>query len=236
MVFFVVSLTILLITGRKKYDELVAALKERYNSLDNFESSKKIEYYEGAYDEYFIFAIDEKNSKVAYVDANQIKIIPFEQIFKVEYIENSSVVASKSSLRTVGGALVGGALAGGAGAIVGGLSGDTKMNNLITLMQVKIGLRDINSPTLTINIYEDDKGFNPSVSNVFYKHKMEYVNNIVDSLSVIIDKVDKEKNVQTAATTHLSVADELNKLVQLKEAGVLTEQEFEQQKQKILNE
>ena len=60
-------------------------------------------------------------------------------------------------------------------------------------MQVKIGLRDINSPVLTINIYEDDKGFNPSVSNVFYKHEMEYVNNIVDSLSVIIDKVDKEK-------------------------------------------
>lgn len=231
VVLLVVSIYYSIINEKQRIATLKAAIAQRYNSLENFETSKKIER-----NLCFIFAIDEKNSKVAYIDANQVKIIPFEQIYKVEYIENSSVVASKSSIRTVGGALVGGVLAGGAGAIVGGLSGDTKMNNLITLMQVKIGLRDINSPALTINIYEDDKVFNPSVSNVFYKHEMEYINNIVDSLSVIIDKVDKEKNVQTASTTHLSVADELNKLVQLKEAGVLTEQEFEQQKQKILNE
>ena len=89
--------------NEKRDNERFAVLMERYNSLEDFETSKKIER-----NLCFIFAIDEKNSKVAYVDENQAKIIPFEQIYKVEYIENSSVVASKSSIRTVGGALVGG--------------------------------------------------------------------------------------------------------------------------------
>ena len=219
----------------KKADEQAEAtnniLKQRFSGLENFEASRTIEHGD------FIFAIDKNNRQVAYVDVRRVKVIPFDQIYKVEYLENSTTVASKSSIRTIGGALVGGALAGGSGAIVGGLSGDTTMKNKITLMQVKIGLRDINSPSLTIYIYKDREGLDSSsgFGGVLYQAGLKYVNDIVDSISVIIDSVDNENKLQTSDSVSQSVADELSKLLKLKENGILTENEFEEQKQKLLN-
>ena len=203
-------------------------INDKFNNLIDFETTKKIDH-----DDNFIFAIDEKHQKVAYIDKHKERIIPFEQIYKVEYIENATIVASKSSIRTVGGALVGGAIAGGAGAIVGGLSGDTKMKNKITLMQVKLGLRSINDPALAIDVLKSGAGIDPWVED--YRNAIKCVNDIVDSVSVIIDKVDNCNRIQPTEDNSHSVADELSKLARLKETGVLTEKEFEEQKQKLLN-
>ena len=60
------------------------------------------------------------------------KVIGFDQVYDVEYVVNEETIASKSTLRTIGGAVVGGVLAGGVGAIVGGLSGKTKTESKIS--------------------------------------------------------------------------------------------------------
>ena len=44
---------------------------------------------------------------------------------------------TKSTGRTIGGAIVGGVLMGGAGAVVGGLSGDTKQKKEVKNMDIK---------------------------------------------------------------------------------------------------
>ncbi len=238
-VIYFIGLSIISSNAKKKNATKKALLEEKYKTLksvNNFFPTKRVGH------KNFIFAIDETNSKVAIVERYRTKIIPFEQILKVEYIENATTVASKSSIRTVGGAIVGGAIAGGAGAIVGGLSGDTTMKNKISLMQVKITLRDIQEPSICLKLieYDYEGGFDPSSDawSEVYKENKKIVNNIVDSLSVIIDKVDKENQnnkVSVTESSNQSIADELSKLVKLKESGVLTENEFEEQKQKLLN-
>ena len=217
----------------EEIDKSRSIVNEKLNNLTDFKTTKKFEHAR------FIVAIDEENRKVACIDTQQVKIIPFEQILKVEFVENAVTVASKSSIRMVGGTIVGGALAGNAGAVVGGLSGDTVMNNMITLIQVKIGLRDINYPSHTITIFSDLKGYNPQseIWHSIHEGHLELANGIVDSISAIIDDVDRAEKAQLQPTGNGNqfIADELTKLAKLKDTGILTDNEFEEQKQKLLN-
>ena len=69
---------------------------------------------------------------------------------------------------------------------------------------------------------------------------MKEVAGIKDIFSIIIDIVDKNLARQKTAqvvqpTSTSSVADELMKLAKLKDAGVLSEEEFNTQKNKLLN-
>ncbi len=64
-----------------------------------------------------------------------------------------------------------------------------------------------------------------------YQKGLEDANRIVDLISVIIDAVDRAESQSYAHST----ADELAKLAILKEKGILTEEEFAEQKRKLLN-
>lgn len=66
---------------------------------------------------------------------------------------------------------------------------------------------------------------------------MKEVTGIKDIFSIIIDMVDKRnvgQSLQISTSSSNSIADELTKLVQLRDAGVLTEEEFQAQKAKLL--
>lgn len=67
-----------------------------------------------------------------------------------------------------------------------------------------------------------------------YKEGLDHANRIVDRVSVIIDAVDRANNTAMAQGPSGSTADELAKLAALKEKGILTEEEFAEQKKKLL--
>ena len=131
---------------------------------------------------------------------------------------------------------------GGAGAIVGGLSGNTSMKKKVSLVQVKLRIRDISMPTLSINCFDcktmaAGEEIKPDgILGFKYKQGLEHANKIVDLVSVIIDDVDKkEKKFLTTNMGNSSVAEELSKLADLKDKGILTDEEFNAQKSKLLN-
>ena len=69
---------------------------------------------------------------------------------------------------------------------------------------------------------------------------MKEVTGIKDIFSIIIDITDKSNSLIASSPTPLmsstsSVADELAKLAKLKDAGILSEEEFNAQKSKLLN-
>ena len=144
-------------------------------------------------------------------------------------------------MRTIGGAVVGGALAGGAGAVVGGLSGNTNMKKKVKMVQVKLRLRDISNPTLFINCFDyitmaSGEEVKPDgMLGFIYKQGLEHAQQIADLVSVIIDDVDRSKKQGNNSNSSSSVADELAKLADLKAKGILTEEEFNSQKSKLLN-
>ena len=159
-------------------------------------------------------------------------------------IENGNTKMSKSTARTVGGALVGGVIAGTAGAIVGGLSGNSRKKHLVSTVQVKIRIKDISHSSLTIEAFNSKRMIASTANEIdtadaffgkIYRQCLSNANAIIDMVSVIIDEVDREECQQNCGVTqNISVADELKKLVELKNEGVLSQVEFDAQKAKLL--
>ncbi len=191
----------------------------------------------------YTVAFDNDHQKVLYLVGQSPKIFNYEDIISVQLLEEDQTVSQKSTGRTVGGALVGGALAGGAGAIIGGLSGSSKNLKLHSSVKVKILLRNTSTPSITIDCFNastmtfDGKPVKDgSVEhNYIYKQGLGHAKYIVDFISVIIDAVDRAHNTTSPQVSSGSTADELAKLAHLKEKGVLTEEEFAEQKKKLLD-
>lgn len=184
---------------------------------------------------FYSFSIDQEKKKIMVITAEdrdselRKHIIDFSDIISVELLKDSNVSYSKSTMRTIGGGIVGGVIAGGAGAIVGGLSGGSKEERTISNISVKLLLRNLNVTSITMECLKNGSILDNSDSP-FIKEAQS----IVDHVSVIIDLVDKENGVQKRKSTS-SIADELEKLYALKEKGILTEEEFQKQKDKLLS-
>lgn len=225
------------INGRQEVKERGEIMEIKVNNLSNFNATQKVVGLNNLY----TFAVDDKKREVAYIEENQETFIPYDEIISVEVIEDNTVIASKSTMRTIGGAVVGGALAGGAGAVVGGLSGNTNMKKKVKMVQVKLRLRDISNPTLFINCFDymtmaNGQEVKPDgMLGFIYKQGLEHAQQIADLVSVIIDDVDRSQKQTTNNNSSSSVADELSKLADLKAKGILTEDEFNSQKSKLLN-
>ncbi len=105
-------------------------------------------------------------------------------------------------------------------------------------------LRDINTPTIEILAFDyrwtaERKPVNPD--NILCTVHSKPAKQIVDILSVIIDEVNRsgatkaqQSEVQNKKEG-FSVADELEKLANLKDRGILTQEEFEKKKASLLS-
>lgn len=194
----------------------------------------------------YVFAVDKEHRKVAYLNGIRPRVFSFEDIMSVELCEDSATIASKSTMRTIGGTLVGGAIAGGAGAVVGGLSGNTNIKKEVSTVKVKIMLRNLERPAVIIKCFDyvsmahSEVAKNNNLSWNIYKRGLGHAKKIIDLVSVIIDDVDHSEKIDlhssnTTANGTMLVADELAKLVDLKNKGILTEEEFLKQKNKLLS-
>lgn len=190
----------------------------------------------------YAFVVDKVNRKIYHLTTNLTKEVPFDHIISFEILEDNTVLFSKSV--SVDKAILGGVLAGGAGMVVGGLSGDTKQEKNVSKVTVKIRIRDYSMPSLMIECFNSIELLgNKEIwsTHKVYREELQNAQKIADYLSVIIDNVyKKEKTSPSKIAQHKpskksSVADELAKLASLKEQGILTEDEFKVQKEKLLN-
>lgn len=190
-----------------------------------------------AYNDY-AFITDDVNEFVAIVTPTSMHLHRYSDIVSITYEENGNDMYNKS----LGGAVVGGLLFGGVGAIVGSNTAKAVKNKKIERMSIKILLKSTSEPTILLEIYNSRKDgaileTKKDADKIFYKGLMKEVTGIKDIFSIIIDMVDKRnvgQSLQISTSSSNSIADELTKLVQLRDAGVLTEEEFQAQKAKLL--
>ena len=182
-----------------------------------------------AYNDY-AFITDDVNQVVVIIAPTEILVHKYSDIVSVSYTENGSDVFNKS----VGGAIAGGLLFGKVGAVVGSVVGDTTKSRKIRSMTIKILLKNTTDSSIILKIYNAEKDedcieTDNDKERAYYEKLMKGVAGIEDIFAIIIDIVEKTQ-------AHVEgIVDELAKLAKLKKAGVLTEDEFNEQKEKLLN-
>lgn len=190
----------------------------------------------------YMFIMDNYFKVLVIIGKHIHKSLNYSDIIEVSYIENGEQLFTKSTGRTVGGAIVGGVLMGGAGAVVGGLSGDTKQNKVVKIMDIKILLRSTEETSCVLHYMDSSNPLKTKEASdkSHYEEFLKNANKAKDLLSVIIDDA-KQTAFQVApvmsqpvAPQPSSVADELMKLAKLKADGILTEEEFVAQKKLLL--
>lgn len=189
--------------------------------LDKFIATKKV----GKYIQF-----DEQNKK--WIIPNgffgsivNAKVHDFKEIIEYELLEDGESV-TKGGL---GRAVVGGVLLGGVGAIVGGVTGRKKTNSIINSLKIKITLDDSSNPVAYINLINSPV----KSKSIVYKTAYSEAQEILSILKIITENTNK--NVLNKNENNLSITDELLKLKHLKDEGILTDEEFNIQKSKILN-
>lgn len=138
-----------------------------------------------------IIGIDKKRKMLIYIDDKSTpsiskKEFPFSDIISCELIEDGKTIYKKSAMRTIGGAMVGGVVAGGVGSIIGGLSGGSTEQKKINSIDIKITLRDIDTPNFRFRFFEY-KG-----SRVFINAVIKSAEEWKDRISAIIDMTERD--------------------------------------------
>ncbi|WP_297639728.1 SHOCT domain-containing protein [uncultured Clostridium sp.] len=160
---------------------------------------------------------------------DSLKILKYTDILDFELLEDGNTISSGG----VGRAVAGGFLFGGVGAVVGAATGKHKSTGVVNSMKIKITTKDLNEPVIFIKIFKGEQKKGSFMYNSYQKdaHK------ILSMLQIIVDKVnqDSTNNNSIIQENQKSKVDELKELKELLDSGILTQEEFNSEKAKILN-
>lgn len=176
-----------------------------------------------------LYAIDEQNKVIVIANLSQNKCSQFklDDIIKFELLEDNSTVLKKSLVGTIGRSIVGGVLAGGVGAVIGGTTGKSSVNKTPESIVIKFYLKDTQNPSFTFVILDSHK-CSKSDKTKFAPIAKNFAMNLCDTITSY--KAQQEDN-KGEATSNIDL---LTKLADLKEKGLLTEEEFNTEKKKLL--
>lgn len=162
------------------------------------------------------------------------RIISYKDLLSVELIQDGHSISKTSRTSQVGNALLGGVLLGGVGAVIGALTSASTTKGLVTNLKLEIVVNDENSPVFSVNFQNINSKENGPTHEGSLKKAREWMGRL-NVLIKLADEEDEEDNIPTdEQTSTLSVADELKKLADLMQQGLLTEDEFSQQKKMLL--
>lgn len=221
------------INTSKRKQEMESKLK----SLRDFNSTQKVIGCDGNSG----LAVDEKRKKICLITNNGAsvsqRVVYYKDIFSVELFEDGTSVTKTVRSSQIGGAAVGGLLFGGVGALVGGLCGKTETSEKIKRIDLRLIVNDTNAPLhdVTFMNVEGKK------DGIIYTQAIQVARRWHGIVEVLIKRADSEdRSFQTSerqtqpALPSASVADEIKKFAELHDSGVLTLDEFQQQKTRLL--
>tara|TARA_B110000211_G_scaffold149979_1_gene170632 strand:+ start:79 stop:819 length:741 start_codon:yes stop_codon:yes gene_type:complete len=175
---------------------------------------------------------DKSNKKIGFINSwkdDTVKIYSFNDIMESEIVVDGNTIVKTSTTSTVGRAVVGGVLTGGVGAVIGGVTGKKSHNEMVKNIDLKICVNDSLNPFYKIRFLDTEckKGD--------YLYKTTYQN--AERCHGIITTFIKQSELKEVKNE--SVSSDVNNLLKLKElldAGLLTNEEFAEQKNKILKQ
>lgn len=197
-------------------------IAQRTSTIGVFKATKKIGLY---------LHIDEKN----HLFKIGSDIFNFSNLLEYDLIQDGETVTSSG----LGTAVVGGVLLGPLGAIVGGVAGH-KNKGVCNSMKIRVTLKETYTDIVYISFIETET----KIKSFTYKASQDNAQACLAALANIAyqnGQVQQTPAVQSGSSPDVapndepaSAADELLKFKSLLDAGVLTQEEFDEQKRKLL--
>jgi len=182
--------------------------------------------------------IDESSKKVCLaIDSGNGHLVSYSDILSCQIVEDGSTVTMASRGSQIGGAIVGTLLFGGVGAIIGGLSGKTTQHHEVSRIDLELIINNTRYPRHVVNFLDIKTG----KDSILYKAAIEKARNWYALVEVIIKqgdakgKISEQDSIPLIPDQATTITPELNELVQLRNNGVLSQQEFEVERNKLLN-
>lgn len=212
--------------------------KKLYYNLDNteYEPEEEKKEFVKEFDNIIEFnnravAINKEKKELYFLYNNELdKLIKYETIIECKIIENSNVVNSGG----IGRAIVGGLVAGDSGAVVG--ANTRKSKNIVSSIVIRIVTKEIDEPLYTLELLDYQIDTNKQLYANFYKLAMTFANNVYATIQAIINDNNNINKLEIKQESKSNNGlEQLEKLADLKEKGIITQEEFEESKKKILS-
>ncbi|MDO4623388.1 MAG: SHOCT domain-containing protein [Eubacteriales bacterium] len=180
-----------------------------------------------------LFKVNSANRTFAVLCAGKyITYHSFDELLDYKIVEEGNTLTTGRS----GSAAIGMLLAGTSGAIIGS-AGSKKTQNLISQLDIVLMFKGLDAKIEEIHLVNTtiDKGSD------LYKEKVSLCNKIAVVLKQIVEEkadnsTEDAKHERGARAIYaFSVADEILKFKKLRDDGIITEAEFQTQKQKLLS-
>ncbi|XTR52170.1 SHOCT domain-containing protein [Pseudarthrobacter sp. So.54] len=184
--------------------------------------------------------VDSERGKIYVGIAPQWKsiMVPAEKIMSVSIYEDGQSITHASRLRQIGGALVGNALAPNkGGAVIGALGAKNTTVDVIKSLVLRLEVDDPKNPILGISFLR----FNQVKRGDVLHQQASAEARAFSSLITAIMRRSEQKDASHLETPiplsipRVNRLDELSKLAELRDKGVLSEVEFAQEKARLLN-
>jgi len=159
------------------------------------------------------------------------KIYDYKDVLSSEIFENGDSVIKSNRVSQIGGAILGNLIIGPIGAIIGGLSGKKESSDIVNRIDLRVVVNNIENPSYIINISNTPINKKSSM----YESLIGVANEWHNTLDIIIKQADEDDKKKQPTASSVSIADELKKMAELKEKGIISDIEFQEHKKKLLN-
>lgn len=157
----------------------------------------------------------------------------FSQIMTVEVVQNGLTLHTFNRGSQILGAVAGGALFGAPGAMIGGLSGSSISKTRVKSVVLKVVVENPTSPLYTFTFFKDSSKKGASESGLLASLALKSVERVHAQI-LIATRQAQSPHIQSIIGAPSSNLDTLKTLWELKEGGILSEEEFNVQKARIL--
>ncbi len=228
-IFFLILIIIIAIIGFVNSINNIKKPRIVFDSLQDFKA-----------DNYFLstsfglsIGFDNQRKKICILDKmNKPVIFDYSKVLQCELIIDGESVLISSTSGTIGRALLGGILGGGIGAIIGGTTGSKTKKENISSIDLKIIVNDISNPVYRINFLN----IKTKKGSIIYKLAYSNAEKWHGIMSGLIRQGNDDEKDIIKPVDNFSIADEIKKLKELMDNGVITEEEFSKQKSKLIDD
>ncbi len=185
-------------------------------------------------------SIDKLHKKICFIydtggKGKRTSVFGHQDIYECEILTDGEVYLKSSTTRTIAGYAIGGALGGIAGAVVGGLSGSKTQKTKIKSLKLSVRVNDLNRPQFTVLFLNKEVDKSSSEYSSAMKKAQHWHGMISNLISIANNEVRNEVAQQVHSPSNNSVSEEIIKLKGLLDQGIITSEQFELQKSKLLS-